>query len=321
MGASKRAVAGVDLGGTNITVGVVDPQHRVVERVKTKTPDGGPDAVIAAIVEAVEEVQGNISGKLAGVGVGAPGPVNDGVVKSAPNLEGWTAPVALREALIDELGIPVAVDNDATVGAVGEWVAGAGRGANNLLGVWLGTGVGGGLVLDGRPFSGTFGGAGELGHVVVHRDGALCGCGRRGCLEAYAGRASMERVARVRVAAGATTALTEIMESKNKSRMTSSVWTKAFEQGDEMATELLDSAVVALGVAVGSAINLLDLDTVVIGGGVAERMGHGIVDRIAEAARPVVLVSDVERRFVLARLGDDSGIVGAAWLGAGARSG
>lgn len=303
-------VVGVDLGGTNVAAGLVDDAHRVVARAKVKTPRGGADAVVEAIAEVVRELDAPV----AGVGVGAPGPVNDGVVMSAPNLDGWTAPVPLRDRLREALDIPVVVGNDATVGAVGEWVAGAGRGAANLLGVWLGTGVGGGLVLDGRPFDGSSGAAGELGHVVVHPGGALCGCGRRGCLEAYAGRASMERAVRVRAAAGEPTALLDIMEDKGKSRMTSSVWAKALGRGDAMATEMMAEAVEALGVAVGSAVNLLDLDTVVIGGGVTERLGQDLVDRIAAAASPILLVPDVERRYLVAELGDDSGIVGAAHL-------
>jgi glucokinase len=178
--------------------------------------------------------------------------------------------------------------------------------------VWLGTGVGGGLVLDGAPFRGAFGSAGELGHVVVHRDGALCGCGRRGCLEAYAGRASMERVVGVRTAAGEPTALTGIMAAKGKERMTSGVWAKAIEQHDPLALGVLHEAVAALGTAIGSAINLLDLDTVVVGGGLTEKLGQALVDRIADAVRPVLLVPDAERRFLAASLGDDAGIVGAA---------
>jgi glucokinase len=240
--------------------------------------------------------------------------VSGGVVLSAPNLPGWVEPVPLAGELTDLLDVPVAVGNDATVGAVGEWAAGAGRGARHLLGVWLGTGVGGGLVLDGRPFDGAHGAAGELGHVVVRPDGALCGCGRRGCLEAYAGRAAMEATVRARAEAGEATAMLELMAAKGKERMTSSVWAKATERGDPLATDVLDEAVAALGLAVGSVLNLLDLDTVVVGGGIAEKLGQALVDRIAEAARPVLLVPDAERRYALAELGDDAGIVGAAWL-------
>jgi glucokinase len=240
--------------------------------------------------------------------------VNDGVVMSAPNLAGWTEPVPLGARLDAVLGIPVVVDNDATVGAVGEWAAGSGLGATNLLGVWLGTGVGGGLVLDGRPFRGSFGGAGEFGHVVVQREGALCGCGRRGCVEAYAGRAAMERAAGIRMAAGTPSLLTEIMAAKGKKRMTSSVWEEALERGDEIASGLIDEAVAALGVAIGSAVNLLDLDTVVIGGGLAEKLGSTLAERLADAMRPHLIVPEQPRRTAIAQLGDDSGVVGAAWV-------
>jgi glucokinase len=302
-------IAGVDVGGTNIVAALVDIDHTVVDRAKVKTPTGGPAEVIDAVLEAVGRL-----GAIDGVGVGAPGPVNDGTVISAPNLDGWTEPVPLGARLADALGVAVLVDNDATVGAVGEWVAGAGRGATNLLGVWLGTGVGGGLVLDGRPFRGSFGGAGEFGHVVVRRGGALCGCGRRGCVEAYAGRACLERAARVRIEAGIPSALLEIMAERGKSRMTSSVWAEAIERDGEVAVGLIEEAVQALGVAIGSAINLLDLDTVVIGGGLAEKLGQRFADRIEEATRPYLLVPAAQRQTVIAELGDDSGVVGAAWV-------
>jgi glucokinase len=302
-------VVGVDIGGTNIAAAVVEADHTVVDRTKVKTPAGGPEAVVGAIVDMVGRL-----GSVDALGAGVPGPVNDGRVMSAPNLPGWTEPVALAERLADELGVPVVVDNDGTVGAVGEWVAGSARGARNVLGAWLGTGVGGGLVLEGRPFRGSYGGAGELGHVVVQRGGALCGCGRRGCLEAYAGRASMERAARVRIAAGVPSVLPEIMAERGKSRMTSSVWAEAMQRDGQVATVLIDEAVEALGVAVGSAINLLDLDTVVVGGGLAEKLGQPLADRIAEAARPHLLVPSADRRVVVAELGDDSGVVGAAWV-------
>ncbi len=302
------AVIGVDLGGTNIAAGAVGADNAVAARVKRPTPEEGPEAVVEAIAALVSE----LDGEAAAVGVGAPGPIRDGVVVAAPNLAGWREPFPLQERLAAALGVPVVVDNDATVGAVGEWTAGAGRGASNLLGVWLGTGVGGGLVLDGRPFPGSFGAAGELGHVVVHPNGAMCGCGRRGCLEAYAGRAAMELVVRARSAAGQTTALESLAAAKGRTRLTSSVWAKAYAQGDAVATQVLDDAVAALGIAIGSAINLLDLDTVVVGGGLAQKMGQALVDRIAAAAEPVLIVPSAPRRFLVAELGDDAGIVGAA---------
>src|SRR5690606_30891807 len=200
------------------------------------------------------------------------------------------------------------------VGVVGEWVAGAGRGARFLLGVWLGTGVGGGLVLDGKPYRGAYGAAAELGHVIVQAGRALRGCGRRGCVEAYAGRANMEQVVAQRVAKGWQTSVPQIMAKAGKDRMISKVWAKALKADDPVAVAVFDEAVDALGVAIGSAINLLDLDRVVIGGGLAEKLGADLAERLAAAARPWTMVADVDRRFVVAELGDDAGVIGAAHL-------
>lgn len=309
----EQLVAGVDLGGTNITVAVVDADGQVVDRAKRKTPKDGPPSVVEGIGKALRK----LDVRPGAVGVGAPGPISDGVVMSAPNLEGWRDPVPLAALLAESVDLPVFVDNDATVGALGEWTAGAGQGARNLMGVWLGTGVGGGLVLDGRPYRGAFGGAGEFGHLIVHRGGAICGCGRRGCVEAYAGRAALEGAAVTAVEAGRPTALVEIQQRLGKRRMTSAVWAAALDEGDPLAKRLFGDAIDALGCGIAGAINLLDLDTIVIGGGLAEKLGAGFIDQIAEATLPRVLTKEKERRFLVAALGDDAGAIGAAVLARG----
>ncbi len=302
-------VVGVDMGGTNITVATVDDDHRVVERHRTATP-AGPDAVLDAVVAGVRELDAGADA----VGVGVPGPVADGVLLTAPNLAGFDHPVDVAARLGAALGLPVVAENDATAGVIGEWVAGAGRGARFLLGVWLGTGVGGGLVLEGRPFRGAFGGAGEFGHMCVRQGGALCGCGRRGCVEAYAGRANMEQAVRAAVAKGRRSILPELATERGKDRLTAGVWARALEREDDLAVEVLDEAVSALGAGIGAAINLLDLDRVVLGGGIAGKLGQPLVDRVARASRRHTLVPDADRTFALAALGDDAGVVGAAAL-------
>lgn len=304
-------VAGIDVGGTNIEGALVDDDHQVVGRDKQKTPTDGPASVIAAIVDIVS----NLGERPSAVGVGIPGPVSDGVVSRPPNLVEWPEHYDLGSELADALHLPVEVGNDANVGALGEWVAGAGRGSRFMLGVWMGTGVGGGLVLDGRPYTGAFGGAGEFGHMVVQRGGALCGCGRRGCIEAYAGRAAMERAVEMAVHGGRDTDLFEIRDDKGKNRLTSSVWAKALDKGDQLATQLVDDAIETVGIGIGSVINLLDLDRVVIGGGLAEKLGQDLADRIAAAAEPWTMVPRDDRTFAVAELGDDPGIIGAAALG------
>lgn len=300
---------GVDLGGTKLAFAAVDEQHRVVARQRMVTPVG-PEAVLDAIVEGVRALG---DGAVA-VGVGAPGPIVDGVLVTAPNLPGFSEPVPLEQRLGAALGLPVVAENDANAGAVGEWVAGAGRGASFLLGVWLGTGVGGGLVLNGAPYRGAFGGAGEFGHLCVRQGGAVCGCGRRGCVEAYAGRGSMEQLVAVRVANGQPTLLTEIAAARGRDRLTSGVWAKALARSDPLATAIFDEAIDALGAGIGAAVNLLDLDTVVVGGGLTEKLGTDLVERVATATRPYLLVPDAPRRFAVAELGDDAGVVGAAAL-------
>jgi len=307
---SELLVVGVDVGGTNIEVGLVDAQHRVQARAKGATPVDGPEAVLTAIGELVAA----LGAEPLSVGVGIPGVVHDGQVLTVPNLSGWHDPFDLVGELTGRLGLPVTLGNDADVGLLGEWLAGSAVGARDVLGLWMGTGVGGSLILDGRPYHGVRGAAGEIGHVVVQAGGALCTCGRRGCAEAYAGRRSMQGVASAMVEAGWQTSLFEIQEQEHKPKLTSSVWARALEAGDELAGKLFDTAVESLGVAVGSAVNLLDLDTVIVGGGLAEKLGQPLADRIAGAAAPWMLQPSPDLQFTVSALGDDAGVVGAAVL-------
>ncbi|MEO8813697.1 MAG: ROK family protein [Mycobacterium sp.] len=311
MSKSPITVAGVDVGGTNIEAGLVSDDHRVRDRAKAPTPTDGPDAVMDTIAELV----GSLDGQPDAVGVGIPGVVHEGEVLTVPNLANWHESIDIVSALKKRVGVAVALGNDANVGLLGEWLAGAARGARNVLGVWMGTGIGGGLILDGQPFYGSRGAAGEVGHMIVQRDGALCGCGRRGCVEAYAGRRSMAGAVSAMVDAGRSTALDDIREEEGKTKLTSKVWARALAEHDELATELFDLAVETLGAGIGSTVNLLDLELVVIGGGMAEKLGQHLADRIAAAATPWMLQPHPKLRFVAAELGDDSGIVGAASLG------
>ena len=300
-------LAGVDVGGTNIGVGLVDDDHDVHHRAKEPTPTS-VDELIAAVVRMV----GELDAELDGVGIGIPGIIFEDRVVQAPNLEGWDEKTDVAGQLGGELGVPVVLANDAQCGLLGEWVDGAGKGSSFCLGVWLGTGVGAGLVLDGRSYSGAGGGAGEFGHLVVRPGGARCGCGRRGCIEAYAGRRMMTESARAMVAAGRTTKLFEIQADKEKVKATSSVWSDALDEDDQLVTEIFDDAIEVLGLGVANAMNLLDLDRVIIGGGMAEKRGQDLADRIAEAARPTALRGVGKDQVLVAALGDDSGLVGAA---------
>src|SRR5205807_2916947 len=190
-------LAGVDVGGTKLQVVVTDADFTVRGEGRAPTPQsGGPPAVAAAICELVAEALTRAGApRLGAVGVGAPGTVDraTGIVARSPNLAGWFDPFPLGPELSGQLGVPVVVDNDVRIGMLGEHRLGAAKGYADALGVWFGTGVGGALILGGDLRLGRIGSCGEIGHVCVWPGGRRCGCGRRGCLEAYAGRASMER--------------------------------------------------------------------------------------------------------------------------------
>jgi glucokinase len=311
--------AGVDLGATKIQAVVVGPDHAVVGQARHATPtEGGPPAVAAAIAGAVEEAASSAGvavDELDGVGVGSPGAVDQdtGTVEHARNLPDWEEPFPLAVTLADALDAPIRIDNDVQVAVLGELELGAGRPYSSFLGVWWGTGVGGGIVLDRRLWRGRDA-AGEIGHVVVKRGGARCPCGRRGCLEAYAGRGAMEGRARELEHRGRKTVLFELMEKRGRTRITSGVWAAALHHDDRMATTLIDRAVTALGAGIASAVNLLDVEAVVIGGGLGTRLGEPYVQRIAEAMQPHLFVDDRPPAMLRAELGDLGGAIGASLL-------
>ena len=241
-----------------------------------------------------------------------------GVVSSSPNVPGFeTDPVPLGPEVARALGgVEVVIDNDVRVAVLGEWKRGAGRPFGDLLGVFIGTGVGGGLVLGGELREGC-GAAGEIGHTLVKDGGARCGCGRRGCVEAYAGRARIEATARRWHARGRRTRLISIMRKKGRDRMTSGVIASALARHDPVATRLVDRAVWALGIGLANAQNLLDLHAIIVGGGLGDRLGRPFVRRVAEAATPHLHVPERPPRFLPTELGDLSGAVGAAVLAGG----
>jgi glucokinase len=313
------ARGGIDLGGTKIQAVVVDGRNRVIGQARRPTPTvGGPPDVVTELAEtlgeAAHEAVVNTS-DLAGVGVGSPGEIDDkhGTVAQARNLSDWGGTYALGLELARAVGAPVFLGNDVQVATNAEFELGAGKPYSSVLGVFWGTGVGGGIVLDGKPWTGR-GAAGEIGHVVIKVGGALCGCGRRGCMEAYAGRASMEAKARREVENGRSTKLFQIMEKRGRTRLTSGVWARAVAKGDKLAIELIDRAIRALGAGVASCCNVLDVEAVIIGGGLGVRFGEEYARRIEQAMMPHLFASDHPPAVHLAALGDLGGAIGAALL-------
>jgi glucokinase len=311
------ATIGVDLGGTKILVAAVH-HGKAHHTTKVATPTTGHDAIVTAIVDAVSDLHDEHDVTIDAVGIGAPGPVDpvNGVVRDAPNLAGFEDAVPLASlvtARLVERGysqVEVRVDNDVNVATRGEWRHGAGAGHDDLLAVWWGTGIGGGLVLDGAVRSGPSGAAAEIGHTNFVPEGLVCGCGRQGHVEAYAGRAALEAEARRRHAAGTPNKLVELA---GDDRMKSKIFAEALEADDPTAHELLDRAVEALGVGIASAATLLDVDRVIIGGGLGSRLGTPWADRIQHVVRRRVY-SHPAIEVVASALGDDAGVIGAAAL-------
>jgi glucokinase len=296
--------AGVDLGGTKIQTAVLRNEE-VVGSARVLTPQtGNPGDVIDAIVATVRtslEAAGASETDLQGIGIGTPGEVDAkaGAVLLAANVPGFSDRVELGPLVSEQLAeTQVTVGNDVNVGVLGEYKRGAG------------------LILNGELHDGR-GAAGEFGHMVVKPGGLLCSCGRHGCVEAYAGRVSMERRARHLVKRGQKTDLFRIMEKSGRTRLSSGVFARALEQGDKMAKKLIDDAAWALGIAIASAQNLLDLEAIIVGGGLGDRLGQPFVDQIVEQMAPYLFVADKPPVVLRTELGDLSGAVGAAVLAGG----
>ncbi len=311
---------GVDLGGTKILAAVVDGEGVVRAAVKTGTrAEQGPDKVIKRIIKATRQAvdrAGVAWEQIVGLGVGAPGPIDpeSGTVFQPPNLPGWDE-VPLGPRLSEALGLPVRMENDVNLGAWGEFVLGAGRGTRDMIAIFVGTGVGGGVILDGKLRSGFRHAAGEVGHMVLLADGPVCGCGKRGCLEALASRTAIERDIRLGIAAGRESLMTKLTAGGSKA-LTSGTLAKALRRGDPLVTEVVARAQWYLGLHAASIVNLLDPEMIVYGGGVVEALGDEFLAPIRTIARQYYLQSlGAERiQLVVGALGDRAGVLGAALL-------
>jgi glucokinase len=310
---------GIDLGGTKIQAVVTDDDDSAVGQARRSTPThGGPADVAAAMAGALEDAlnEAGIERRgLTGIGIGSPGVVDEakGTVANARNLPNWTEPFPLAESLASRFGVPVRIGNDVGTAVEGEAVLGAGRPFKTFLGLWWGTGVGGAIIVEKHRWLGR-GAAGEIGHMVIKLGGAKCTCGRRGCVEAYAGRAAMERKARRDQERGKETRLFALMEEHKHDHLTSSVWQHALNEHDGYAEKMIERAIRALGAGAASAVNLIDVEAVVVGGGLGTRLGDPGVARIREAMLPHLFVDDRPPEVLLTELGDLGGAICAARL-------
>jgi glucokinase len=314
----QEYLVGVDLGGTKILAGVFDLQLNCLGRAKSSTKSQrGPDAVIErisrCIQEAVDECDLDLK-KIKGVGIGAPGAVDtmSGKVIFAPNLV-WED-VPLKKELEKQIGLPVFVENDGNVCTLGVFETELKGKPRDLVGIFIGTGIGAGLILNGQLHSGFNRTAGEIGHMILEVGGPKCGCGNRGCFEALAGRQAIFRKIQNAVKEGQKTVLTEMLGDE-LADMRSGDLRKAIRRGDKLVDRIVEEAAEYTGIAVANVINLLNPEVVVLGGGVIDALEDEMMAIIIETARDYALPGTAKGiEIIPTKLGDDAGIVGAAVL-------
>ena len=304
---------GIDLGGTNIAAGLVSDDGKVLAKKSLPTrSERGSAAVLADIALLCKELADESPASVRHVGIGCPGTVNsaEGIVLLAPNIN--FRDISISQEMSRLLKIPVLVDNDANCAALGEAKFGAAKGSQNSVTITLGTGIGGGIVIGGKIYTGTFFGAGEVGHQIIRAGGNVCGCGRRGCWEAYASAASLIRKAQQWTHRVATSRISEMADG-DPGKITAKIIFDAAGEGDGFAREIVDEYVNDLCIGMGNLINIFQPDVMVIGGGVSGH-GQGLIDAIECRMPDVVFAGNVVTNFVIAELGNDAGIVGAACL-------
>ena len=312
----QPVVLGIDLGGTKLLVAVVDSAGRIVEREKTSSGKSTAPEILTKIITLTESMRSRYADRgidIAAVGIGVPGVVDTdtGHVLATANLP--LDDTDLGRKVSDACGLPVVVGNDVTLSTMGEAWYGAGRGVSNLFGIFVGTGIGGGLVIDGKMYLGAHGGSGEVGHMQVDPDGPVCGCGRIGCLEALASRTAVERDIRDAVSAGRPSLLADRVAAGKRIR--SARIQRVLEERDEVVMEVVRRAATTLGRGIGNVANLLDPDVIVVGGGLVQACGIFMMPKIVAAAEERMMpIPGGAIPIVSSRLGDDAGVLGAAAL-------
>jgi glucokinase len=309
---------GFDLGGTKMLAGVIGPNHEVLAKTKRKSQtQAGPEAVYADIVAALRDVlteAGKVAQDIGSVGIAVPGIIDrkKGTIVRAPNMGFFDFPLVAR--LKAEFGFPVILENDVNAGVWGEYVAGAAQGYQHVLGVFPGTGIGGGLILNGALYAGVGGNAGEIGHMIFQLEGPLCGCGHRGCIEALASRTAMGKEAAGLVANGTLTGSYAEAGADLKA-ISSKFFSQGLKEGNPHIIGIIDRAADLLGAHIGGCLNLLNPELVLVGGGLVEKLGDYYLKRVEKAMRASAwefVAADASIKA--ASLGDEAGLIGAADL-------
>ncbi len=319
-GSSKAEhVVGVDLGGTKILAGVFNHSMESLGLAKLSTKSQrGVDKVIERIGRCVQDAidEADLSLKqVVGVGIGAPGAVDfdSGTVIFAPNLEGWKD-IALKKELEKQLGIPVFVENDCNISALGVYVSELKSKPHSMVGIFVGTGIGGGLILDGELYSGFGHTAGEVGHMVLEVSGPKCGCGNKGCFEALASRTAIFQQIKAGIKDGEKTLLTDML-GNDLDDLRSGDLRKAIRRGDKFVDRVVEGAAEYIGIATANLVNILNPEVVVLGGGVIEALADEMMSVIIETAQDYAMPGAMKGVEIIAsKLGDNAGITGAAVL-------
>lgn len=309
---------GIDLGGTNIVAGVVDEEYNIIAKASTKTNCPRPEKEIAddmakMALQAVKNAELTID-DIEWIGIGTPGIANssNGVIERANNLGFFNTPMV--KYISESIDKPVFIENDANAAAYGEYVAGAAKGAKNAVCITLGTGVGGGIIVDGKIYAGSnFAGA-EIGHTVIEVDGAQCSCGRKGCFEAYSSATGLIRMSKEAMAQFPESIMNKMAEEKGK--VTARTSFDAMRAGDKAAKDVVDKYIKYLAAGITNTINIFQPDVLCIGGGVCNE-GDPLLLPVKALVEKEDFANKSEKRteIVIAKLGNDAGIIGAAFLG------
>ena len=315
----KKYSIGVDLGGTNIVSVILNYQGKIVSRLKVPTlADRGKEATIKRIIETIQEniVQSSVApGDIIGIGIGAPGPldVKKGIINFAPNLPGWRD-VPLRKILEDEFNMKVVLENDANAAAWGERCFGASQGVNNLVCFTLGTGIGGGIIINGKIYHGNNYGAAELGHMTVNKDGPRCNCGNYGCLEAYSSATGIKNRIKNRIKEGMKSKFLDFDEDKLFESLRLKSIFEAARKGDRLTKDIVEEAISYLGIAIANIINILNPEMVVLVGGITNE-GNKLLIPLREEVKKRALYSNYKSlKIVIGKLAGNAGVLGAAAL-------
>ncbi|MBI4777352.1 ROK family protein [Candidatus Desantisbacteria bacterium] len=312
---NQKLVIGLDIGGTKIDVGIIEASGKILRKIRILTNiHEGLDAIVQRIYDAIEKITDGIKTPIRGIGIGAPGQVDvkNGIVLFAPNL-GWKN-INLKKIIYERYRLPVEIENDANCGALAEAKLGAGSGANSLIWITVGTGIGGGIIIDGKLMQGAGFAGGEIGHMTMKKNGLVCGCGNKGCLETLSAGPAIIHQIRKKIISGTQTNILKMVDN-DLNKITVGITSEAADMGDNLSLQILNRAGEYLGIGVANLVNILNPEAIILGGGVMEAAGRHLLKIIKDTVQNRALSQAKDNlRIELAKLGSDAGLIGASLL-------